>query len=68
MAGLATGRSQRGAALALHPPGIRGGIFIVIRFDPFFFPFIMKRVIRFMGMVDRVFGIWGVGLYGLTAR
>jgi hypothetical protein len=30
--------------------------------------FIMKRVVRFMGAMDGVFGIGGVGLYGLTAR
>lgn len=41
---------------------------MVIRFDPFFFTFIMKRVVRFMGVMDRILGIWGVGLYGLMAR
>lgn len=56
------------AAVALHPPRVCPGIFIVIRFDPVFFTFIMKRVVRFMGVMDRIPGIWGVGLGGLAAR
>jgi len=57
-----------GAEVALSPPRVCPGIFIVIRFDPFFFTFIMKRVVRFMGVMDRILGVWGVGLDGRTAR
>lgn len=54
-------------AFALSPPRVRPVIFIIIGFNPFFLTFIMNRVIRFMGMMDRVFGIAGVGFNGLMA-
>uniref|UniRef100_Q47E49 Uncharacterized protein n=1 Tax=Dechloromonas aromatica (strain RCB) TaxID=159087 RepID=Q47E49_DECAR len=54
--------------VALHPPGVCPGIFIDIRFDPFLFTFIVKRVVRFMGVMDRIFGLGSVGVYGLMTR
>lgn len=56
------------AVVALHPPRICPCIFIIIRFAPFFFTLIMKRMIRFMGMMNWISGVGGVGFNRRFAR
>ena len=61
------GQDKKLVAFALSPPRVRPSIFIITRFNSLFVTFIMNRVIRLMGMMDRIFGIGGVGFYGMVA-